>query len=177
MNINQIVNNYVTQGVAKAAAAGYKVPSSPIIVNINKRLTTVLGRASLLKKGQTLTLKIDINGKAYTEDSTQLRETVLHEVAHLLAYLHDGTIAHNNTWARFMRFFGLSADVKASTAKLEAIGYKPERKATRNLVSCTVCDRKYTLTNKQHSELTSYRCKCGNKLKCLNAKVAPGQVK
>lgn len=171
MNVTSAVYTYLAEGLQILASKGYNLTRPQI--KMNRRLTRSLGRAVIKTDARTgvKTYTVEINAKAFTSDSPELRETVLHEIAHIAQYQLDGKLDHGSTWSKYMRLMGQKAEQYASKDKIEAIGYvKPVRK-TRTLVQCNSCGAKHKATSKQITFLTRCKCKCGGSLTNLGIKV------
>lgn len=144
MNLLQTIQSYVNQGMVTLADKGYNVPAS-VTVRLNGRLSRSLGRAVVTRNPFGTQYIIEINSKAFKEDSIQLRETTLHEVAHLVDYTHHKQeMSHGKGWQKCMRALGLKPEVCASAETVKAIGYtvKPRKERVHHFV-CPCCGKKY----------------------------------
>lgn len=177
MNIQTRVEQYRDEALATLKAKGYNVPHSCLItVEISGRLSRALGRAKRTTSEFGTFWTIQINKKAFTEDSIHLRETTLHEVAHIVdAHHHKHEMSHNAPWKRIMLALGLKPDVYASQEKVDSIGYTfTRRRETTHVFKCPCCGTRYKASQRfvNKTDPSKYYCtaKSCNKTKLVAVK-------
>jgi predicted SprT family Zn-dependent metalloprotease len=161
----ELMKKYVEEAKVILATHNMELPKD-LILNVNNRLKKSLGRAKYRTSlGETF-YTIEINGNAFTKDSAEFRETMLHEIAHVMGHFVYGTLDHDKYWAKFMRTFGLEANVFASKEKVASIGYQlPDtKKKTRTVCECSNCGGRFSIANKKALELYRFKCRCGGKI-------------
>ncbi len=103
-------------------------------LKINRCLTTTAGRATVWGAGAGL---VEISSKLFCHPSTtvgELRETILHELAHIAAGKGHG---HDPYWKALAKHFGSTGEVYHQMTAL-ADTRKPKRVFE---ISCTQCGR------------------------------------
>jgi predicted SprT family Zn-dependent metalloprotease len=161
-----IVNKYVEEARTLLKAKGHIVPSF-IDVKISNRMHRALGYAESTSIGYS----IKISGKWYKHDSSSLRETVLHEVAHCVAHLATGKMLHDNAWKQCMHDMGLSAKIKGTKKELEDCGHSVT--LDRIKLECS-CGKIYNVTKTLYTRrMNKYGpkglvCSCRQILKKVN---------
>lgn len=128
----------------------------------NGRLRTSLGRAVTGHPRYGRHIQIH---KCVFADPQQMRSTLAHEVAHIIAGIRSG---HNATWRRIARALGHSGKRLADAGTGERIGM-PKRR-TRPLRIIAVCDRcDVTIERRQRlPRSTEYlHAACGGKIRAV----------
>lgn len=119
--------------------AGHPELASEIVIVWSSRLTRTLGKASCL------TSEITLAAKAWPLlDAEERRDTVFHEVAHLVAFHEVGAKGwgHGSKWRRVMRRIGASPKRYAAAAAARAIA-PIRRKVTRCIASCRCIESRH----------------------------------
>lgn len=131
-----------------------------IVVNIDEVIfcdeIRSLGLASL--NGGKHTISISMKYKA---DSSALRETVFHEVAHIADNVLYKKWGHGKTWKYIMKhFFNLSPMAMASIEKCAEAGIAPRKikRHKRHLVVCSSCNHNFLLTSAKFKKLSNFVC-------------------
>jgi predicted SprT family Zn-dependent metalloprotease len=104
-------------------------------VIVNPRLRTSLGKARQLRSGRTGEIKdrwIEIHPRVY-RDHEKMRDTLAHEVAHLIVGIHEG---HSRVWSACARALGSSGRAKYTVEEAAALGMTRTR---RHVGTCERC--------------------------------------
>lgn len=123
------------------------------------------GRACRQGTGVNANLYIEMNTNyLYSKDANDfIQSTPLHELAHVIAYLIDGSWGHDKTWKAVARVLGDDGSRCHNYAA-------PENKPKKNdpvfrKFQCPNCGNTVILTEKQVARYSKpgYACKCGCK--------------
>lgn len=166
MSILPAVHRYVREALAvvnrhPGNKYGTRVEVDNVV--ISDRMTTALGKAGVKRckhDYDSFEYTIKISGKIFKADSNELRQTVFHEVAHIADHAIFGKMGHGDTWKAIMGWLGVVAEVRASEARMKAIGYVHEkRKFAYHVVACVQCGRQYHVSPRRLKVISKYRCR------------------
>lgn len=87
------------------------------------RMTSAMGLANYYYKKNDVHYSIKISSKIFTKDCRALKETVYHEVAHIVDRQLHGFWGHGKTWIRLMEQLGVPPAVYANQEDYENAGY------------------------------------------------------
>ena len=133
-----------------------------IFITLNPRMRSCGGRAKV--RGEYG--YIDLNYRLFVDNPDQLKQTYLHELAHVVQRKRHGydkrVKSHGIEWQRIMRDFGLNPDRCHS---MDVSAYKSKRK--RFLYKCGC--QTHALSSIRHNKMlrgqARYSCtQCGHKL-------------
>lgn len=141
-------------------------------VELSNRMVSCGGRAftrTMTMNGNrsTLAVKITINARLHELNPGNLRQTYLHELAHIAAnLLHNDNCRHDERWAAVMKVLGLSPD---KYHKMDCSSLRKARERRLHKWQCVSCGRGYMVTTRMHNRVLrgSARCHCGGGLQHL----------
>ena len=134
-------------------------------VIISNRMTRCWGMATV-KSGEYI---IKISGKVYVgnEATMALRNTVAHEVAHLVEYELYGEFSHSDRWAYFMTLLGQTPNRTVTDEKKAETGYIRVRRQNKKYSHACRC-KNHHVGGRVHKNIISgskYKCRsCGTYL-------------
>jgi len=100
------------------------------IIMCNK-LSKTMGKAAYDHMGRgKISYWIKISTKIFKRDSEALRNTVYHEVAHIVDHQLNDELAHGPTWADLMIKLGLEPVINATEEEYIECGYRESAKIT-----------------------------------------------
>jgi len=107
---------------------------------------------------------IRLNKQLKKLDENNIRNTVGHELAHLICYyIYPGCQPHGREWKKIMKLMGLAPE------RCHNYDFKPARKTKRFKYVCEKCGHSYSLTTYKHNKLKInpryYVCKCNGLIK------------
>jgi len=151
------------------ATYGVKIP------NIQYRTSGRMTRAAGIARVKFGKCSISISTYMYNDthlETKSFRNTVLHELAHLVEYAVFGKMSnHGFQWREIMRKIGLIPNRFTTVAERKEIDLvaAPKRKMTRYLHACSPsCTAKHYVGGQIHNKIMRgaiYTCKrCGTKL-------------
>ena len=131
---------------------------------LNKRLTALVGRATL---GGPKAGTVDISTQAFCVDSVpedELRDTIRHELAHLMAYELEGDRGHGAAWKARAKQLGARPNRFAPAGMFAHLKRKERR--SRHVYACFTCGHAYYLTGQrkrqcEEEEGNALACSCG----------------
>lgn len=141
-------------------------------VELSNRMVSCGGRAStrtITTSGirTTLAVKITINARLHELNQGNLKQTYLHELAHIAAnLLHNGNCKHDHRWAAVMAVMGLSPD---KYHKMDCSSLRKARERRLHKYKCNKCGHGYMVSTRMHNKVLrgSARCQCGGDLQHL----------
>lgn len=146
----------------------YKIKVPNITIAASGKMTRVFGRAShSLDNGY----KITISKYAYegNTETKAFRNTVIHEIAHIIEHKVYKRFSHSADWASIMNVLGEKASIFVTKEKRAEIEFvrPPKRKMTKYVHKCAAgCT--HVLSGQKHNKLMCgipYHCrKSGAKL-------------
>lgn len=99
----------------------------------NPRLRTTLGKA--IRDRRTGAHSIQIH-KCVFADPQQMRSTLAHEIAHVIAGIGEG---HGPSWKRIAQLLGNSGDRCVTAEAAQSIGIVRSKRPTRPVAECGKC--------------------------------------
>lgn len=112
-----------------------------------------------------ITIEMNINYLS-SKDARKFAElTMLHELAHALAYVFNGSFGHNKTWKAICKIIGGSGERCHEYATPEN---QPIKKSQKKTFVCPVCGETHTLSPllQRRAKTGKYLCaKCNTNLK------------
>lgn len=143
-------------------------------VELSNRMVSCGGRAytrtvSLNGNRSTSAVKITINARLHELNHGNLRQTYLHELAHIAAnLLNNANCAHDYRWVAVMQAMGLSPD---KYHKMDCSSLRKARERRLHQYKCLKCSRGYSVTTRMHNKVLrgSARCHCGGDLQHLGS--------
>ena len=111
-----------------------------IEIRVNPRMRTTAGRAWHVFR------RIDLNPHLFWEHPEELRDTVLHEVAHLLAGPRKG---HGAEWKRICLKIGARPTRCPDMATAKAL-YRPQK---RHAVRCSACGQTWQVSTRKRNKI------------------------
>lgn len=131
-------------------------------VVLNNRMKSRGGFASYNRL--TRRLKIEINYRLHTTNMTELKNTYLHELGHILDFYFFDNSSHGYRWKAITDALG---GCIARTHNMDASALKAKRTRYNYSCGCQI----HTITSVKHNRIRrgcGYKCtKCGNPLKML----------
>lgn len=146
-----------------AAAKGYSV-NKVVTFAVNPRLNSSLG-VFKVKKTELYgvvseTMSIDISGR-FTEVGEQFIDTVRHEIAHFIAYIHFGDLSHGPKWKKIASDLG--AVPKSYVMLTDNDPVAPAKVRQKRLViraRCVCCPKLYRPKKEQKIQIQSGLIPC-----------------
>jgi len=145
--------------------AKYPAILSPILFEINPRLSTTVGRANYPLWRIQLSAALEA-----TQDTEMIRNVSLHEIAHLLSYSlhgHKGR-GHGKYWRQAMRDVGHPNPNEVYTTQEERQAIRPHRatrRYTRHEHKCPNCHTVFQVTKAKSERIerssTAHCSACG----------------
>jgi predicted SprT family Zn-dependent metalloprotease len=139
-------------------------PALVLAVEINNRLRTSMGRAKVDRHGNKT---VEFNPRLFARATVEeRRQTVAHEVAHILAFVESGKMDHGPAWKRVMRRLGFDPK-RCHRVDTAGIRVRQDRIAVQCPESCGwTCNMAKATHTKWRNKLSrgthSARCpKCG----------------
>lgn len=154
LKMKEIIINYVNDAllIVKEKTGKYVTIDKVVFCDEIRSL----GLAS--RKDDKFIISISMKYKA---DSSALRETVFHEVAHIADYVLFKKWGHGKTWKHIMKqWFNMSPMACASVEKCAEAGIAPRKikRHKRHLVVCSSCNHNFLLTSVKFKKLSNFAC-------------------
>lgn len=138
-------------------------------VELSNRMVSCGGRAytrTVTSCGNRTTsaVKITINARLHELNPGNLRQTYLHELAHIAAnLLNNANCAHDYRWVAVMQVMGLSPD---KYHKMDCSSLRKARERRLHRHACLKCGREYMVSTRMHNKVLrgGARCHCGGSL-------------
>ena len=125
----------------------------------NGRLRTVFGKAVAGHPQHGRHIQIH---KCVFADPEQMRDTLAHEVAHIIAGLRSG---HNEVWRTIARALGSSGDRCATLETAKSIGISPPaRRPVQTVAECNRCGYVVRRRNRLPRSKTFTHAGCGGRI-------------
>lgn len=140
-----------------------------LVIEGSNLLRSCGGKAIMTKiNSKYYLLRIKLNKKLHELNPNELRNTYLHELAHIIAnLLKSSPQFHNDFWKEVMISMGLEPQIYH---EMDVSCFKPKKRKFQ--YSCNSCSKIYNLTTMKHNKHSNrilnkergYYCHCGSDL-------------